>query len=248
MPNFGTVAEVVSLAARELGLVSADIADPYASTDPNVLQMCALLTSAGREIIRKKQWTQSLKEYTFVTVQGTPTYAFPADFLRMTPQTHWNRTNRLPVGGPLSGEEWQYLKARQQNVAFNVLMRTWLQKIYIWPDTGTPGGYTIAFEYLSSYWVQAAGQLAGNKDAPTAKDDKLLFDTWLMSRALKRAWRRAKGLDTTVVEEDYETALDAVMDDDSAARVQYLSNRTPNNSTIDPLIGGQNIPLTGFGG
>ncbi|HET9554345.1 MAG TPA: hypothetical protein VFP50_15390 [Anaeromyxobacteraceae bacterium] len=245
MAHFETVAQVVSLAARELGLVSADITNPYASTDANVLQMCSLLTSAGREIIRERRWTQSIKEGTFTTVQGTDNYALPADFLRMIPSSAWNRTNRLPVGGPIDSEEWQYLAGRLVGIVFNVVVRKWQGRWYLFPNgAATPGGYVIAYEYMSSYWVApTATPTTGTKDAPTLATDVLLFDTHLMSRALKRAWVRAKGLPGDAIEDDYEKALDAVCDDDAASRVQYLGRAQP----LDPLLGQQNIPYSGFG-
>src|SRR3954468_3046330 len=48
LPGWDTVAEIVSDTAIELGLISAPIADPFASTDPNILQLLGLLKSGGR--------------------------------------------------------------------------------------------------------------------------------------------------------------------------------------------------------
>lgn len=244
MPHFETVAQVVTQAARELNLARSAIADPYVSTDGNILQMTALLTSAGREIVRDWRWSQRDAEHTFVTVQGTDNYPLPADFLRMIPQTHWNRTNRLPVGGPLSAEEWQYLNARLVGVVFNVLLRFWKGKWYLFPNNAnTPGGYTIALEYMSSYWVGATAS-AGTKDAPTLATDVLFFDTHLMSRALKYHFLKAKGFpEKEEAKADYLKALKQVMDDDAPGRVLRLDDAYP----VDPLIGQQNVPLTGFG-
>lgn len=244
MATFETVATVVSQAARELGLVSAAIANPYASVDTNILQLCSLLSSAGREIVRERRWTQSLKEHTFVTVTGTPTYNFPADWLRMIPQTGWNRTQQLPVGGPVSSEEWQYLKAQLVGVTFNVILRSWQRKFFVFPDTAVPNGHTIAAEYMSSYWVAVtAAPTVGTKDAPTLASDVLLFDTHLMSRALKYHFKKEKGFDASSAYADYQKALEQVMDDDAAPRAHYLGRAQPQS----PLLGQHNIPYTGFG-
>lgn len=244
MATFETVAQVVSRAARELGLVSTDVADPFNSTDPNILQMCSLLTDVGDEIIRERRWTQSIAEQTFTTVQGTSSYALPSDFLRMIPNSTWNRTNRLPVGGPVDSEEWQYLQGRLVGIVFNVIIRKWKGLWHLFPDTNTPGGYTLALEYMSSNWVAvAAAPTVGAKNSPTLSTDVLLFDRFLMKRALKRAFLRAKGFPSEAAEDDYQKALEQVMDDDSAARTHYLSTSQP----LDPLLGQQNIPYTGFG-
>lgn len=243
MATFETVAQVVSLAARELGLVNSDIANPYASTDDNILRMCSLLTSAGREIVREHNWTQSFIIYTFATQAATETYDLPADFLRMVNQTGWDRTSRFPLGGPLSPQEWEYLNARLTAVTFRMLFRPLQRKLHLYSGNTIPAGHTIAFEYMSSYWVQANGQTAGNKQAPTAYNDTLLFDTHLMSRALKRAFLRATGFDTQAVEEDYQKALAAVMRDDTPAPVLSLTGRGRGELPV----GEQSIPITGFG-
>ncbi len=244
MAHFETVAQVLSLAARELGLIVADVADPYASTDRNILQMCSLLTGAGREIVREHSWTQSQNTKTFSTVGAQEAYDLPADFLRMINQTGWDRTSRFPLGGPTSPQEWQYLNARLSAVTFRVLFRPLQRKLHLYSGAANvPNGHVISYEYMSSYWVQANGQSVGNKDAPTAKTDTLLFDTHLMSRALKRAFLRAKGFDTQAVQEDYDKALAAVMRDDSPAPVLSLTGTRRGELPI----GEQSIPLTGFG-
>jgi hypothetical protein len=236
------VAQVVSQAARELSLVTADIADPYASTNPNILQMCSLLTAAGREIIREYSWTQSIAEASVTTSAGVETYALPADFLRMLNQTGWDRTTRFPLGGPLSPQEWQYLKSRLAAVTFRVLFRPLQGALHIYAGTSVPAGHSLKYEYMSSYWVGTTATV-GTKDAPTLAGDYLFFDTHLMSRALKRAFLRAKGFDTQAVEEDYQKALAAVMRDDTPAPVLSLTGGRRGELPI----GEQSIPVTGFG-
>lgn len=245
MATFESVAAVVTQAAKELGLTTSAIADPYANSDPNILQMCALLTDVGQEIVRERRWTQAIAEQVFTTVAGTDNYPLPADFLRMLPSSAWNRTNRLPVGGPVDSEEWQYLKGRVVGVVFNVLLRKWKGRWYLFPDgASTPGGFTVALEYMSSNWVAlAATPAVGAKYAPTLATDVLLFDTFLMKRALKYFFLREKGFPSQVAQDAYEKALEQVMDDDSAARVHYLG-RGPS---LEPLLGQQNIPYSGFG-
>lgn len=244
MPNFDTVAQVISQAGRELSLLAADVTDPYSSTDPNILLMTSLLSSAGRDIIREHQWTQSIAEHSFTTSLGVESYNLPAGFLRMINQTGWDRTTRFPLGGPLSPQEWQFLQARLAAVTFRVLFRPLQGTLHIYAGTTVPAGHNIRFEYMSALWVApTATPTTGTKDAPTLASDVLLFDTHLMSRALKRAWKREKGFDTTAAEEDYQRALQSVMRDDSPAPVLNLSRRARNELPI----GEQSIPLTGFG-
>ena len=156
IPPWDTVQQIVTQAALEVGLGSAGT-DVVNSTDANVLQLVGLLNSCGRELVHLRSWNHLRGQHTFTTVAGQAVYPLPADYHNMIDQTWWNRTNRLPVGGPMSAQQWQYLKARLVGVVFNVLFRPMNRQITLYPDTNTPGGYTIAFEYNSSYWISTAG-------------------------------------------------------------------------------------------
>jgi hypothetical protein len=239
-----TAGEVVNDAAVEVGL--ADSADPFASTDANVVQLCRLLKSCGRELVMARNWTYLRKEHTFTTVQGTSNYSLPTDFFRMYDQSGWNRTNRLPLGGPLSPQEWQFLKARLVGVVFTVLFRPMNGEMNLYPDTNTPGGYSIAFEYGSKYWLSSdATPTVLSKDAPTASTDVVWFDPLLITRSLKLAFLKAKGLDTTGAEQDYAASLNAAMGADAPNKVLNLHRGPMDPSAV--LIGGQSVPITGFG-
>lgn len=170
-------------------------------------------------------------------------YALPSDFSNLIDQTGWNRTNRLPVGGPLDGQMWQYMAGRQQGVVFNVFFRPIAGLMRLYPYIDTPGGYEIRFEYVSSSWVSATGGTVPTTDAPTANSDIIYFTPLLMIRKLKLDWLRAKGFDTTAAERQYDDMLEASMNSDISAGVLNLRGRGP----FDPLIGIQNIPPTGFG-
>lgn len=151
---FDTAGNIVSQAALEVGL--SPPADPYASSDQNFVQLCALMKSLGNDLWRKREWTQLTQVYTFASVANVGRYSLPLDFGSQISQTAWNRTNRLPLGGPLSPQEWEYFKARLVGAVFTVLWRQVNQQIWLYPDTGTPGGYAIAFEYVSRYWAVPA--------------------------------------------------------------------------------------------
>jgi hypothetical protein len=158
---FDTAGSIVSQAAFELGLSYATIADPFKSTNPAILQLCALLTSLGRDIRREKQWSWLQQSYQFSTVAGQGFYPIPSDFDSVIPQTQWNRTTRLPVGGPLSPQDFTAVKASLVGVVFTVLDRFVQGQQLMYPDTNTPGGYLIAYEYISRWWVVGASPVQG---------------------------------------------------------------------------------------
>ena len=225
---FDTAGNIVNDAAVEVGLSA--VSDPYASTDANFIQLCRLLRTCGRELRHMRNWTHLRKEHTFTTVTGTDSYALPADFLGIYDQTWWNRTNRLPVGGPLSAQEWQYLKARLVGVVFTVLFRPMNQQIVIYPDgTQTPGGYTIAYEYSSSYWVSVtATPTVLSTDAPSVSTDKLWFDPTLLMRFLKVSFLKAKGFDTTAAQDEFDKTFERVMAADAPSPILSLNGALRN--------------------
>jgi len=155
---FDTVGAIINDAAVEVGLAS--VADPFASTDPNFVQLSQLLKSLGRNLRRKHQWTFLQQIYTFNTVANIAQYGFPVDFGSFIDQTGWNRTNRLPLGGPLSPQDYEYLKALLVGIVFNTPFRFQQQNFVVYPDTKTPANYVIAFEYISRWWITPTGTQA----------------------------------------------------------------------------------------
>jgi hypothetical protein len=243
---FDTAGQIISDALVEVGL--AAVSDPFSETeDSNVVQMCTLLKSVGREILHQRQWTYMRAEHTFTTVQGQSAYDLPDDFHEMVDQSGWNRTNRLPLGGPLSAQEWQYLKSRLAGVVFTVLFRPWQGQMHLYPDTNTPGGYDIAFEYISDGWVEVPNIPVNTyRDYPTESTDIIRFDSLMVSRGLKLAWLKAHGFDTTSAQQDYTEALNYAMAHDSFQPILSLT-RQNGMRPHDAIIGQQSVPITGFG-
>lgn len=155
-----TAKNIINDTAVELGLLpfSGKLADPFSSTDANIGLLCQLLKKAGRDMVLEREWSHLRSIYTFLTVAGQAPYALTNDYGRFINQTAWNRTNRLPLGGPLSPQEYEFFKARLVGVVFTVLFQILNQNFVAYPDSAnTPGGYVIAYEYISRWWVQHTG-------------------------------------------------------------------------------------------
>jgi len=242
---FDTAGQIIADAMTELGLSA--VSDPFTSDDPNATQMCTFLKSLGRDLLGEHKWTILRKEYSFTTVLNTPTYTLPADFYGMYDQSGWNRTNRLPLGGPLDAQEWQYLKARLVNVVFTVLFRPMAGSIYIYPDTNTPGGYNIAFEYRSNGWVRVPALPSDTyQDYPSDAAHIIQYESNLVSRGLKLKWLKAHGFDTVSAQQDYNDALMKAKGNDSFTPILSLT-RPGALRGVDQMIGQQSVPITGFG-
>ncbi len=293
---YSTAGTIINRVAVEVGLTA--VSDPYVETDQNFTQLCGLFESVGQDLWREKEWTQFQQVYTFTTIVNQARYSLPLDFGMMIEQTGWNRTNRLPLGGPLSPQQWEYLKAFQTGVVFTVLFRPINQQLWLLPDIDTPGDFVIGFEYISRYWVIPAAKVAtigpwsdgiavttgdkytngGNTYSatstattgssgptgtgsgiddggvtwdyvaawgtvrPTLGTDVILFDPLLALRALKLAWLKAKGFDTTSAQSDFDTVLEQAKGADSASPILSLTNDQSGY-----LLSDKNIPITSFG-
>lgn len=242
MAYYETVATIVSRAARQLGLVRADISDPFTSGDPHVSQMLALLTQAGQDMVREHEWPQLREEHTFTTSSGVAEYSLPDDFHRHVNQTQWNRSGTRPLGGPVTPQGWQRLKGEGLEASIQYWFRTEGQDLRLHP---VPAGVdTLALEYVRRTWLLPDGANPGEEiDAPAEADDVVLFDGPLMVHRLKRDFQRAKGLDSTATSLSYDDALS--MAKSSAASAAAL-NVTPVVGSPH-LLSNCNVPDTGFG-
>jgi hypothetical protein len=221
-PIWQTVAQAISDAAVELGISPTDITDPFASTDPNVLQLIRLLKSGGRDIVKRREWTHLVKEYTFNLAAGVSAYALPSDFRSMIDDSQWDRSTRFPLEMPISSQDWQFLKAVP--VASNIVYygRLWQSQIQVTPTPGAGTVDTMAFEYNSNAWIMPNGQSLPTTNAPTLNTDTVCFDPTLVVARLKRDWRRNKKQDSQAEEDDYQTALFDAENDDSIAKTIYI--------------------------
>jgi hypothetical protein len=235
---FDTAANVINDALLELGLAPAPLADPFTSTDPNVIAMCAHLKALGRELVRKRHWSQLQGTHTFSTTGGIDAYDLPADYVAMAPQTHWNRSTSQPLGGPAGPREWQVLKSSTGASSITYTFRVKENYLYLHPAPTTTS--SVAYEYRSAYWVAEDADTEPYTDAPTAATDVLWFDGHLLSRGLKWKWRTAKRMEATAELNEYMEALAQAEGLDGAA------------AEIDLAAGARvrprgNVPETGWG-
>lgn len=240
MALFGTVAEVVSDAAVECGLEA--VSDVFGSTDPAVVQMRALLKSGGRALALDAEWVQLRVEASFVSTTDT-SYNLPADFSRMLPQTAWNRSVEVQMQ-PVNGEVWQYLKATSGATAYTATFRPLAGKVELWPQPPA-SGETIAYEYLSRYWVALAETTTPAKDAPTLNTDVLLYDATLlvpMLIAMFRERRQLPGAEAARAEFERLKRI-AIATSIPAHPALTLDRPGPGLRLLD----WQNLPATGYG-
>jgi hypothetical protein len=235
-----TAKDIVNDAGIEIGLLDADLSDPYASTDQAVVQLCRLLKKAGREIVREREWSHLTREHTFTTVALQKAYALPTDFRAMIPQTGWDRSSTQPLIGPIPPQEWQCVKGSEYTYQGYVLFRPAEGQLWLLEDA-LAGDLTIAFEYRTNWWACATGGTAPTKEAPEASTDIVFLDAYLATCKLALEWKKAKSLDTTSAQQDYDDAYAKAAAADGSGRPLSLGGPCPRTVLISEF----NLPPGG---
>lgn len=160
-------------------------------------------------------------------------YDLPSDWQKQIPQTEWDRTNRWPLMGPQSAQDWQSFKSGIVYAGPRERFRILENQIAVNPLP--PNGLTFAFEYISNAWVRSAMGVA--QSSFLADTDTCLFPDSLMITGLKAQWKAAKGLDGTFDLGEFRLLLDQCKAQDKSAPRLSLS---PFQSSI--LLTEWNIP------
>jgi hypothetical protein len=248
MPLYETAKEAIVQAGSECGLSGlSDSTDVWASTDPAVVQMRNIASSAGREMLALHTWQRLITEYshTFASpADDSGVLALPDDFGYMIPQTGWSPVNAgmgMPLAGPLSPQDWTYIvnsglaqstiyiSFRQQEGSFKVLP--------IPPPVGTE----INYQYVKRNWALAVDGTT-YKDKLTANDDTVLYIPILYQKFLKLRFLEAKGFDTTSALAQFQTVFMQWTGNDISAPILSMAR-----NRVFPYLGWRNIPETNYG-
>lgn len=238
-----TAAEILNRVAAEVGI--APVQAPYASQDPFFVQLQYLLNTAGEELMQAYPWELLVRTHSITTQVGdSGEYDMPSNFGYILNQTEWDNTNNVPMGGPLSAQDWTYLKGR--NLASNTLyasFRIAQGKFNVFPDAPTIAR-DLSFEFISTDWVYdpSTNPVSYKKGVDQASDTPL-FDKTLITRAVKVKYLEAGGFDTTKAQADYNQIFAFLTGTEKGAPIL---NAGRGNAGI-PYLSGYNTPDTGFG-
>lgn len=169
------------------------------SSDPQIIQLMALANEEGQDLSARYPWQALQNESTFTTVatesQGAITTLAGAGFRYILNDIMWNRDERRPVYGPLTPQDWQNLKARSITGPWGQFRIRGGLVLFMPAPTA---GETIAFEWISKYWVSLAA--TGTASMWAADADTGLIDEEIMAQGVIWRWKAAKGLEYA---EDY---------------------------------------------
>lgn len=146
-------------------------------------------------------------------------YDLPSDWLSEIPQTEWDRTNRWPLLGPQSPQDWQSFKSGIVYAGPRQRFRIQENQILINPPP--PNGLLFAFEYISSGWV--INSVNQRLTKYTSDTDSAIFPDSLLVTGLKAQWKAAKGLDGTFDLGEFRLLLETMKAQDKSAPKLSLS-------------------------
>ena len=235
--------DILNRVAVEVGLDA--VADPYASTEQHFIQMKYLLQTEGETLVLAHEWEFLTREFNIQTLDGdTGNYDLPDDWIAMQDQTGWERAENVPLFGPLSAQDWQYLLGRDL-VTSTIYASFRLKdgKISIFPQPPA-AGLDIVLEYRSRNWAHDGGSPPTYKASLTTGSDVVLFDRTLITRAVKNAWLGAKGFDTSAAQADYNQIFNFLIGKDKGGKIL---NAGGGNRGFPYLSTYGNTPDSGYG-
>lgn len=194
------------------------------TTDKQVLQVLRLLEEEGTDLSKRGPWEGITREATFTTAatesQGAMTTLASNGFRYIKNNTIWDRTNKLPVCGPMDIPEWQAIKALTwTGPRYRYRIRGGLLLI-----TPTPAAsLSWAFEYASLNWILGA-DLTTYKQYFTLDTDTILLPEDLVLMGLRWRWKKEKGLDYAEDFRTYETQVKDALSRDGGKPVLHMDD------------------------
>jgi hypothetical protein len=194
------------------------------STSPDIRQIMALLEEEGDDLSQRGSWQGITFEATHTTVatedQGAMTTSASNGFSYIKNDTIWDRTNKLPICGPMSSQDWQAVKGfGVSGPRYRYRIRG--GKLLINP---TPtAGYTWAFEYVSKNWIiQDDDSTYLNRFADDT--DEVLLPENLFTLGLRWRYLREKGQPYSDLFNQYEEQVKNALGRDGGKRVLSMND------------------------
>lgn len=162
------------------------------SGDDQLLQLMGLLNEVLEDLTTRYVGTALKKSATWDLIadenQGELETLCPYGFKWVINGTFWDRTQRLPVLGPVSEQDWAAIKATPA-------VGVWLQYRMMGGNLLLNGsliaGHKLALEYASDWSIKAND--GSFKQYFSADSDVSLFPSTLLLAGLNWKWRLEKG-------------------------------------------------------
>ena len=205
------------------------------SSDTQVRQLLGLAQQEGKELSRRGPWQVLTKEKTITaTATEEQTGAIPTDFERMIEGTFWNRSQDRRVVGPLTPQKWQMLQTGLYNLMWDAYR---IRGNDLLMSPVPVAGDTLAYEYVSKYWLtNAAGDT--ERAAWVSDDDVALLDEELITLGVTWRFMKAKGLDYSEAFASYERMVERKLANDGGMAILDLNGDRLDGAggAYDPFI------------
>lgn len=244
--RFISVNEICNRVAIEVGLTP--VADVFATGDPAFRQLTFLLTTAVQELMEMYPWQALTREFKLETGEDEEgIFDLPNDFGYMIDQTGWERSENVPLMGPLSAQDWTYLLGRDLvGSTIYASFRLNDNKLWIFPNDPVPPSLDINFEYISRNLIEkAATQPPEYEDEAIAPADIVLFPPILITRFLKAKFLEAKGFDSQKAEDAFWRSFESWKGKDNSAAILNAGRQFRGFPYLDMY---RNTPDQGYGG
>lgn len=192
------------------------------STDAQVTQIRRLLEKSGRDLRGRGIWEKLTFEALWSTTasedQGAITALATNGYRAFLPWTLWDRTEMLPLLGPTSAKEWQFLKAI---VITGPRFSFRLRGGHFLVTPAPPAGHTWVFEYCTNNFIL---QSNGTTYLETfANDtDEILFPDEIVMADLEWRWLKEKGLDYAEDFKGAEGLINVAVNQDGGKPALYM--------------------------
>ncbi len=191
---------VVQHFCRRTGLPSPTTV--LGTNDERIVQIQALLEEEGNELSQRGPWQGIVFEASHTTLaqedQGAIATIAPNGFRYIKNDTIWDRTDRLPVLGPMDDKEWQAVKAV---VVTGPRYRYRIRGGRLLANPNPPASHSWYFEYASQNWILGVDGTT-YKQYFTLDTDNILLPETLVLMGLRWRWKKEKSLEYA---EDFRT-------------------------------------------
>ena len=164
-----------------------------------------------------------------------PVYNMPPDYDRIISRTQWDKSKHWEMIGPLSHQEWAFLKSGFISTSPRIRWRINNNKVEIWPPIA--GNTTLGFEYFSDNFIVTGGVGDSANSTVIVQDgDKFIFPDRLLILGLKMKYFDIKGFNSSVFTNDYQAELERAMAMDGGNKTLSSEYRYLSTYLITPPL------------
>ena len=182
--------EICREAAAEAGV--APPASVVGNPEATAIRLLAAARQEAFSMAAGADWTALVREHVFAAAAASAQpFGMPADFGHIVDGTAWDRSRARRLDGPLSGPQWQALRAAAAGPATGRCFRIYGDAFHLHPAPEEAGG-EIAYEYVTSGIVIAPS--GAGRRGWQADDDRFALSEEIAAMGVKWRFKKAVGL------------------------------------------------------